>query len=1531
MFFWVGLSAFTNLYPGGIKEKINFEHLSVEDGLSQSTVLCILQDSKGFLWFGTGVGLNKYDGYDFVKYRSEQGNPNSLSHNSIRDIIEDRAGILWIGTEGGGLDKFDPRTGTFDHYRADPGSPNSLNDNDIFTILEDRSGLLWIGTNTGGLNRFDPVSEIFSFYRNDPDNPNSLSVGKVRAIYEDRDGIIWVGTDSGGLNKFDPGTGNFSHYKNEPDNPQSLSNDFILNIYGDREGILWIGTYGGGLDRFDPRTGGFTHYRHDPGNPNSLCSDQVWTICRDREGKLWLGTADGVDKFDPTAETFTHYSADAEKPDSLSSSEVRAIYLDRSGVLWFGSVLGGINKYSREKQRFAHFHRRLGDTRSLSSNQVLNIYEDRSGVFWIGTLDGLNMFDREKEEFTRYRSDPNDPHSLSNNSVLAICEDRGGVLWIGTLGGLDMFDREKGRFTRYKTSAGDLTTMNDRIISMIEDHLGYLWMGTPEGLYKLDQSRKNYTHYRKQSAHANSLSDNVIMIIFEDSQGELWIGTHNGLNKFHREKEQFTRYLSDPLRPGTLSYNEVICIHEDRLGTLWFGTTAGLNKYNRRTGTFSTYGKKDGLPGDVIHGVLEDNNGKLWISTDNGLSKFDPETGEYRNYDSKDGLQSNEFKYGASCRSRSGEMFFGGINGFNAFFPEDIIDNFYPPAIVITDLKIFNKSVRVGEKVDGFTILKKHISEAGEIKLSHKHAAFSFEYAALHYAVPGKNRCAYKMEGVDIDWNYVGSRRFAAYAHLSPGEYTFRVKGCNNDGAWNETGASVKIVIPPPPWRTWWAYTFYVLAFIVIVTAYILSQKKKLAYERSVNERLREVDRLKDEFLANTSHELRTPLNGIIGIAESLLKGVSGPLSEKTESNLQMVVYSGKRLSNLVNDLLDYSRLKERDLTLQSRPVDMRSLTEVVLLLTKPLISGKPLQLKNEIGENIPLVYGDENRLQQIMHNLVGNAAKFTPSGAVTVSAQESRGMVIIKVTDTGIGIAADKLENIFKSFEQVDASTVREYGGTGLGLSITKQLVELHCGTVEVESEVGKGSTFRFTVPICSPDAPPAPVMALAAAAISSLPMARVRPDSGPIRRASFGAGTAPEPGCGYRVLAVDDELVNLQVLINHLSLHKYTVIEAADGQRALEIISSAAEKPDIVLLDVMMPRMSGYDVCREIRRHYTASELPVIMLTAKNQLVNLMEGLDSGANDYLTKPFSSEELLERIKVHLQLLKANRDLKRANMKLAGYSRTLEQKVTERTRDLKDKNKLIMDSMNFASRVQRDILPLEEKIKAALPEHFILFKPKDIVSGDFYWFEQMEDNIFIAAVDCTGHGVPGALMSMLGYTILNKLVTEQRTYDPALILQHLHRDLIAASKQRGDRHIDTAGMDVCLCRINERKITFAGAHLPLYLVKSKNEAKGKPEVIELKGDRRSISGLKKEAQRFFTQKEINMQPGDMIYLSSDGFAHQNNSRDEKFGKKRLKELFLEIAPLSPAEQRRKLARELERHQGEEEQRDDITIIGVKII
>jgi ligand-binding sensor domain-containing protein/serine phosphatase RsbU (regulator of sigma subunit) len=808
------LFSLSHAQPHGIE----FERLSLEQGLSQSVVTCILQDRQGFLWFGTMDGLNKYDGYGFTVYKHDAEDSNSLSDNCITAICEDRFGMLWIGTRDG-LNRFDRITERFARYWHDPANPRSLSHNTITAICEDRvnaENWLWVGTGEGGLDLFDRKTESVSHYQLDTTNSNSLSSNRVRAIHVDRTGAVWVGT-YGGLNKmvFDQNPGNdrpaarFTRFEHDPSNPNSLSHNRIWSIYEDRAGNLWLTTFGGGLNKLSNDEGAdgasvhFKRYLHHAANSNSLNHNTTRPIFEDQTGTLWIGTSGGLDQFDPVKESFTHHQYDPANPHSLSNNDVWSVYEDQSGTLWVGTYGGGLNKFSRAKEKFAHFKHDPANLNSLGHNMVMSICEDRTGTLWVGTGGGgLYQYDVSQKKFLHYRHDPANPYSLSNDGVAAVCEDESGALWIGTGEGLHRFDRETKQFIRYQRDPVNPHSLSSNSVSALyKDHMGTMWIGTGGGgLNRHDRATGRFIRYQHDPANPQSLSHNTVYAIFEDPSHELWIGTAGGLNRFDRANERFVRYQHDPANRQSLGNNHVLSIYSDSAHattTLWVGTSGGgLDQFDKTTGAFAHFTEKDGLPNGVIYGILGDAAGNLWLSTNNGLSKFDPATKAFRNYDVDDGLQSNEFNQGAQFKSPAprDEMFFGGINGFNRFHPERINDNPYAPPIVLTAFMKFDKRVK----------LDTAITEIKRLKLSYRDNFFSFAFAALDYTNPAKNQYAYKLEGFNDDWIYCGSRRYASYTNLDGGEYTFRVKGANSDGVWNEQGIAVKIIVTPPFWKTWW-------------------------------------------------------------------------------------------------------------------------------------------------------------------------------------------------------------------------------------------------------------------------------------------------------------------------------------------------------------------------------------------------------------------------------------------------------------------------------------------------------------------------------------------------------------------------------------------------------------------------------------------------------------------------------------------------------------------------------------------------------
>ena len=788
----------------------DFERISLEQGLSQSVIESIVQDRKGFLWFATEDGLNRYDGYGFTVYRYQAGNPRSLSHNDVKALLEDRSGLIWLGTFGGGLNRFDPATATFTRYRNEPSEPDSLSGNIVRAILEDRRGGLWVGTQGGGLDRLERATGKFTHHRFDPADPSSLPNDDVRAILEDRSGALWIGTYGGGLARYDPGKGTFTRYRADPADPGSLSHDSVTALLEDRQGTLWVGTYGGGVNALDRATGRFSRYR--AAGPRTLPSDLIRALFEGPSGSLWIGTdGGGLARLDRATGAVESWRNDPLGPRTLSTDRVWSLLEDSSGILWIGTYGGGLNKLAVKRKKFAHFRNEPGNRNSINHNIVWSIREDRDGVLWIGTdAGGLNRLDRRTGEARFFLHDPRNPRSLSHNAVRVVYFDRSGTLWLGTNGGgLDRFDRATETFEHLRHDPADPGSLShDEIRQIYEDRAGDLWIGTyGGGLEQLDRKSGRFTHHRYDPANPQSLSSDFIRSIWEDPEGALWIGTNGGgLNRFDRASGAFSAFRANAADPGSLGNDFVFAIHEDGAGILWLATFGGgLNRFDRKSGRFSRFTEADGLASDSTYALLEDETGRLWISTTRGLSCFDPRTSSFHNYDTRDGLQSNEFNGGSFFRSPRGEMFFGGINGFNAFFPAEIVLDRQPPKVALTDLMLFNRSVRVGEAVRGRVILERPLAYTDALSLSFRDDVIAVEFAALHYAAPEKNQYAYMLEGFNRAWIPArADRRVATFTGLPPGHYVLRVKAANADGVWNEDGAALTITITPPFWATWW-------------------------------------------------------------------------------------------------------------------------------------------------------------------------------------------------------------------------------------------------------------------------------------------------------------------------------------------------------------------------------------------------------------------------------------------------------------------------------------------------------------------------------------------------------------------------------------------------------------------------------------------------------------------------------------------------------------------------------------------------------
>jgi ligand-binding sensor domain-containing protein/serine phosphatase RsbU (regulator of sigma subunit) len=1105
------------------KPDLQFKHLSTEQNLSNSHILDIVQDHKGYLWFGTEDGLNRYDGYQINNYWHNPDDSSSIGSNQIYALFEDSNQDLWIATSRK-LHRYRRETDRFEHF-------NYI----INRICEDEKAV-WMATSSSVL-RYDKKNKTFTpFITLD----QQVEIGY---LFRDSRNNIWVHT-SNGLFIIDQAKRALIPQMQM----QAVVQNVVVRFVEDEQHQLWMATLGNGLFRYDSTFKNVVQYKHDPANPNSLSGNNIESIAIDTEGRVWLGLQNaGLSILDPKTNTFYNYQREEGDPESLSYNTVSPIYRDKAGQMWLGTFAGGVNMVS--ERNFACFRRNVASANSLSNNNVTSFCEDGLGNIWIGTDGGgLDVYNRTTGRFTHYKHDPNNPKSISTNVITSLFADQKGTVWIGYwMGGMDRYDQQKNEFVHHlhapKGVANQYTT--NCVMYLYVDKQSNVWACTLKGAYMLDRKSNQFVNY---TIEGGKLKNNIAGML-EDKDGNLWAGSWDGLQLIDRQTRQIRHFMHDEKDRRSLSSNKIFVLHEDRKGRIWIGTAAGLNQFDKK-GRFEVFAKKDGFPSDAIYGILEDENENLWLSTGNGLCRFNPDSKSVKTYDVNAGLQGNEFKKHAYCQLKSGEMLFGGENGFNLFHPRKLRSNQHVPPVLITDFKIFNKSV----PVDSIrSVLRWQVSETPAITLSHRDQVFSFDFTALNYLSPEKNQYAYKMEGFDKDWNQVGTQRTATYTNLDPGKYVFRVIASNNDGLWNEKGTSIRVVITPPFWETWW---FRLLASLTVT------------------------------------------------------------------------------------------------------------------------------------------------------------------------------------------------------------------------------------------------GCAFTFY---------------------------------------------------WVRINAVKAQKVELERLVSE---------QTAEVMQQKEELQAQADFLQVV----------------------------------------------------------NEEFKES----------------------------QEEVEVQRDNLQQINEKVMSSIHYAYTIQQATLPSARKISSSLPEHFVLYRPKDVVSGDFYWYAHLtldsldvsrqvleridSDLTFIAAIDCTGHGVPGAFMSIIGNTLLNEIVNQKHIFDPALILEELNKGVRNALEK--SEEVNTAGMDVCLLRIQceeggERKVQFAGAKRPVFFVR-----KGSSQVELLEGDRRSI-GTKSKAEKPFTTHELIIEEETNFYLSSDGFVDQNNPQREKLGTPKLKELITQAVMLTMDEQKHLFERALNQHQQDAQQRDDIMLIGIK--
>ncbi len=1237
------------------QNSIYFDHISTNDGLSQNDVNSIFQDKEGFMWFATHDGLNKYDGYGFTIYNPDRNNANSINSNLTYTITSDSNDNLWIGTTGNGLNFFDKSLDKFYHFTHDEKDPKSINNNHVTKIFRDKKNRLWIGT-PSGLNLLDLSKPISSTHF------KNISIADVSVIFEDSKGQIWLGCISGLYKVFIDHNNSFDikHVNQDLGLPPNAS---IKSIVEDNFGRLIMGT----------TYGLYVLDLHHPTNKTRYIRGGFFNCLLADGNHVWGGTNKGLYHFSNThqnklPELTKIYTYNPRNPYSISKNIIKSLYKDKTGIIWVGTNGGGINKFDPNRKQFNHIKKTL-DPESLSYDKIRAMFEDSNGTLWVGTEGGgLNMLLKNPTNnlYTGYK---NFTRTLKPFAITEIERDNRKILLIGaedfpSLYQLDITEPAKVKNIDIQSGFN----VKHSVFSIMEDRYKNIWIGTYRGGIHRWAYYKNSKSYKKDILKNNvndpySISNDIIRNIFEDSKGNIWFATGNGLSKLKPEEAlkkdpKFEIYKNIQGDHNSLSHNYILSIYESKSGDLWFGTFGGgLNKYipgkPSEASKFKVYSVSDGLPSNVIKGILEDNEGNLWLSTNQGLSKFNPKLEAFKNYDVNDGLQSNEFQELACVKRSNGEMLFGGVNGFNAFFPESITDNSFEANTILTNFSISNKEVGIGEKINGRVLLEKSINNTEKLHLKYHENSFSVEFAALHFAAPGKNKFAYMLEGFDSDWIYTkANKRFATYTNLEHGDYTLKVKASNNDGIWDSAPSKLKICVSPPFWQTNFAYFLYSALIIGLLLMYrrftIIKTTKKhqLELEHVEKEKNDELNKVKLEFFTNISHEFRTPLTLIKGPLKYLQKHGHEIDNKAAQEQYGLMQKNTEYLLRLVNQLLDFRKVNQGKMRLVMRKSDIVMFVKEITEPFQFLAKKQEIYFKVEAHEASIDSWFDHEALEKIMSNLLSNAFKFTPQkGKVSIHIfkDESKN-VVIKVIDSGIGIDEEKIKNIFVRFYTDNKHRKKaKQKGVGIGLSFTKSLVDLHQGTIDIESIPDVETIFTVKLPIERKVYENIPEITCKEKEDVDFYLRSSEAETAAIsiNDELIDQNLAPNKS-NLPILLVVDDNADIRAFIKQALSKNYTVYEADNGQMGLEYANKFM--PSVILTDIVMPEMDGYDLCKNIKTKKETSHIPVIMLTAKLSQESEVEGRKIGADGYIRKPFDIELLELRIS---NIIKHRSDLRK--------------------------------------------------------------------------------------------------------------------------------------------------------------------------------------------------------------------------------------------------------------------------------------------
>ncbi|WP_235853976.1 two-component regulator propeller domain-containing protein [Mucilaginibacter terrenus] len=1225
------------------EDTYQFSHLDITNGLSDNQVNCIFKDQKGFMWFGTTSGLNRYDGHKFKVFKRDSRNPNSLRENHVMHVNEGPGNKLWVFTHSS-ISVYDPVTESFSDVSRE-ATKYKIPTIQIVKVQKDNYGRFWFLTAKQGVYCYQPQNDNTVHYGTNTSQEVTLHSDHVMDVVVSQPYRLWLIYNDGFIEQLDTR----EHKVLRSFDGVFKTNKAPLRNYTmamDSKENLWVCSDAGAIGAFmyNTRANTMVHFSKDAAGYR-LNANVITSVIEADDNKIWIGSDHGgINVIDPVTLKISYILSKPSDSKSISGNSLY-LYKDNTGIIWAGTFKQGINYYHSGIMQFPLYKHSTSDPKSLPFEDINSFEEDAKQNLWIGTNgNGLLYFNRATNTYTRFKHDPQNSNSLSNDIVVRLFIDKDQKLWIGTyFGGLDCYDGKT--FTHYRHNEKDPSTItDDRVYSILQDAAGDIWVGTfMGGLNVLDRKTEAFKHPRYP------MVSDYTAVIYEDRDKNKWIGRDKGIDVIEYKTEKVRHYTSKPKTLNSLVGNDVNTIMQDRHGLMWIGTKDGLSILDTKTNHFLNIEEGINLPANNVSNIIEDKDGKMWVSTTNGLSSIvlTSVAGKYKvninNYNELDGLQGRAFNLYAAMRLKSGELVFGGINGFNIFDPAVVSTYKANPNILFTDLNLFNKTVTVGDTVNGKVVLNKALSEIKELTLGHDQNVFDIEFATCDYFNPAKIKYEYKLEGFDNRWTVAGPEKKATYTNLDAGDYVFKVRAQNSD----DEEVSLKITVLPPFFKSPLAYTCY---FVLLVGVLLFSRhrgilklkrefeatqakaeaERKIAQEREEARRMHQLDLMKIKFFTNVSHEFRTPLSLILSPIDNLIK-----VTEKPEQQNQLLTIkrNGKRLLNLVNQLLDFRKMEYNELKLSLKKGDIIQFVREVSSSFKDVAQQKQIQFLVESEVCAYITDFDHDKIERILFNLLSNAFKFTPSGghvSVMISMSNNpdeksgKNLLEIKVIDTGIGVAKENQEKIFERFFQDNMPENLLNQGSGIGLSITREFVKMQGGSIELESEPDYGSCFTVSLPVGVKYDEQQEQIEVTEQEV-------ILPET--IEAAPAGPGSAKKP----TILLIEDN-DDLRFYLKDNLKNSFHIIEAVNGKDGWQ--KALALHPKLIVSDVSMPEMTGVELCRKLKGDNRTNGIPVILLTAMSTEEDQLSGLESGANDYIVKPFNFEILLSKIQNLLRMQK---------------------------------------------------------------------------------------------------------------------------------------------------------------------------------------------------------------------------------------------------------------------------------------------------